>query len=299
MSDLEDLRMFLHLAAARHYGRTAAACHVSQPTLSRTIKRLEREVGVPLFDRDRRGVFLTSEGARFRTTAEDIVGAWDAFASGEDGAGIEARGTVVLYCSVTASQTLVPDLLRDVRAAHPAVRVDLQTGYAADALAKLDDGSAQIAVAPLPPRVPRHLLVAVLAHTTLVPVAAEEHRRALRRRDGWAAVPLVLPASGLARTLADRWLARSGIRPASVTEAVGHEAVLALVAAGWGVGIVPDLVASESALASRFETVRAPSPMPGFDVAACTTPDHLSSRGVRAVWSTVAHDAAAAAPGSA
>lgn len=287
MVNLDELSLFVHLATTRHYGRTAAECHVSQPTLSRTITRLERQVGSRLFDRDRRGVFLTGEGARFRTVAEEILAAWELYAAGDDGAGTEARGTVALYCSVTASQTLLPDLLRSFHTAHPAVRLDLQTGYAADALAKLDDGTAQVAIAPLPERPPRHLLVEVIAHTSLVPVAAPEHRAALRRRGGWASVPFVLPASGLARTLIDRWLARSSVRPASITEAVGHEAVLALVAAGWGIGIVPDLVASQSALAAGFEALRPPSPLPGFDVGVCTHPDHLATRAVDAFWTSV------------
>lgn len=287
MINLDELRLFLHLATMRHYGRTATECHVSQPTLSRTITRLERQVGSRLFDRDRRGVFLTGEGARLRAVAEEILSAWETYAAGYAGADTEARGTVALYCSVTASQTLLPDLLRSFHVAHPAVRLDLQTGYAADALAKLDDGTAQIAIAPLPERVPRHLIVDIIARTTLVPVAAPEHRAALQRRNGWASVPFVLPSSGLARSLIDRWFARSSVRPASITEAVGHEAVLALVAAGWGVGIVPDLVASQSALAAGFEAVRPPAPLPGFDVGVCTHPDHLATRAVDAFWTTV------------
>lgn len=287
MTDLDELRLFAHLATTRHYGRTAADCHVSQPTLSRTITRLERQIGERLFDRDRRGVFLTREGARLRATAEEVLATWDAFAAGDSGPGAETRGTVSLYCSVTASQTLLPVVLRRFHDAHPAVRLDLQTGYAADALAKLDEGTAQIAIAPMPERSPRHLLVEVIARTTLVPVAAPEYRASLRRRGGWASVPLILPATGLARALIDRWLGRNSIKPASVTEAVGHEAVLALVASGWGVGIVPDLVASQSSLAGAFTTLRAPSPLPSFDVGVCTHPGHLAMRAVQAFWTTV------------
>lgn len=285
MVDLAEFRLFLHLAGSLHFGRTAEACHVSQPTLSRTIARVERETGTRLFDRDRRGVFLTADGARFRRVAEEVLAAWDAFADGD--AGAETRGTVTLYCSVTASQTVLPDLLRVFHAAHPAARLDLHTGYAADALAKLDDGTAQVAIAALPERVPRHLLVKVIARTTLLPVASAEHRGAVEAGQDWASVPFVLPASGLARHLIDQWLARNSIRPSSITEAVGHEAVLALVAAGWGIGIVPDLVASKSPLADSFHQLRPLSPLPGFDVGVCTHPDHLSTRVVEAFWTSL------------
>ncbi|HUP87330.1 MAG TPA: HTH-type transcriptional activator IlvY [Acidimicrobiales bacterium] len=287
MNEFAEFRLFLHLATTLHYGRTAADCHISQPTLSRTITRIERQIGARLFERDRRGVYLTSEGARFRRVAEEILSAWESFAEGDPSSGTEVRGTVALYCSVTASQTLLPNLLRVFHAAHPAARLALHTGYADDALAKIDDGTVQVAIAPLPDRMPRNLLVKVIARANLVPVAAVGHNAAPGRKQAWKSVPFVLPSSGLVRNLIDQWLARNSMRPASVTEAVGHEAVLALVAAGWGVGIVPDLVAAQSALAGGFRTLRPPSPLPSFDVGVCTHPDHLTTRVVDAFWTTV------------
>jgi LysR family transcriptional regulator, positive regulator for ilvC len=285
MTSIEELQLFLHLASSGSYGRTSAACHVSQSALSRTINRLEAHVGVRLLDRDRRGTSLTEEGVRFRTVAHEIVSSWEGFATvdrGEDETPV--RGAVSLYCSVTASQTLLPDILTRVRTAHPELRIDLQTGYAADALTKLDEGSAQLTVAPMPVRVPRHLLVSTLATTRLVPVASPEAAGVGRDRIDWPAATLVLPASGLARSLTDRWLSRARIRPSSVVDVVGHEAVLTLVAAGYGIGIVPDLVASQSPLRHRF-TIRKPPPdLPGFDVALSTTPDHLANRAVHAFW---------------
>lgn len=283
MTDIRELRLFLDLAESGSYARTSASLHVSQSALSRTVTRLEAEVGCRLLDRDRRGARLTEDGVRFCATASQIVGAWDDFASSGAQPSGPVAGKVSVYCSVTASQTLLPDLLAELRSAHPELHVDLQTGYAADALAKLDDGSAEVTVAPLPERIPRHLLVSRLARAQLVPVSVPELAR--KKRTSWRDVDLVLPASGLARVLTDRWLSRSRIRPASVTEAVGHEAVLSLVAAGYGIGIVPDIVATRSALADRFVIGSTPEGLPGFDVALCTTAAHLVRRQVQALWS--------------
>lgn len=282
---MTELQLFLHLAASGHYGRTSAACHVSQSALSRTISRLEADVGVRLLDRDRRGAALTEEGVRFRTVAQRIVSLWESLASGDNGGDTASvSGTVSLYCSVTASQTLLPDILTRVRSTHPELRIDLQTGYAADALTKLDDGSAQLTVAPMPVRVPRHLLVTTLATTRLVPVASPDAAGAGRRRIDWSEATLVLPASGLARALTDRWLSRERIKPAAVIDVVGHEAVLTLVASGYGIGVVPDLVAAQSPLRDRFSVCKPPSGLPGFDVSLSTTPDHLDNRVVHAFW---------------
>lgn len=286
MTSISELHLFLHLASSGSYARTSAARHVSQSALSRTINRLEAEVGTRLLDRDHRGATLTEEGVRFRVAAQRIVSLWDEF--GVDDEGDEeapVQGTVSLYCSVTASQTLLPDILARVRSTHPGLGIDLQTGYAADALAKLDDGSAQLTVAPMPARVPRHLLVTTLARAALVPVAAPEATGVGRTRIDWRVATLVLPASGLARSLTDRWLSRARIRPASIIDVVGHEAVLTLVAAGYGVGIVPDIVAVQSPLRERFSIRKAPPDLPGFDVALSTTPDHLAARAVRGFWS--------------
>lgn len=60
--DLRDLKIFLHLAESRHFGRSARAMHVSPSTLSRQIQRLEDDLGQPLFVRDNRTVTLTEAG---------------------------------------------------------------------------------------------------------------------------------------------------------------------------------------------------------------------------------------------
>ena len=71
--DLRDLKLFLHLADSRHFGRTAQAVHVSPSTLSRQIQRLEDELGQPLFLRDNRDVRLTSAGEQLKTFAQQTL----------------------------------------------------------------------------------------------------------------------------------------------------------------------------------------------------------------------------------
>ena len=61
--NLRDLKYLVALADHKHFGRAAAACFISQPTLSTQIRKLEDELGVPLVDRTTRRVKLTSAGA--------------------------------------------------------------------------------------------------------------------------------------------------------------------------------------------------------------------------------------------
>ena len=66
--DIRSLRLFCHLATSLHFGQTSAALHVSAPTLSRAIQRLEAEVGEALFTRDNRKVQLTPAGQSLQFT---------------------------------------------------------------------------------------------------------------------------------------------------------------------------------------------------------------------------------------
>jgi DNA-binding transcriptional LysR family regulator len=84
-TDLRRLRFFVELARDLHFGRSAARQHVSQPTLSQQIKRLEDELGVELFVRPAGAVRLTPAGARLLPQAEELLqhaAAFNALAAG-------------------------------------------------------------------------------------------------------------------------------------------------------------------------------------------------------------------------
>ena len=70
--ELHQLHCFLELAKTEHMTKTAAALHISQPALSATIRKLERELGVPLFERQGRNIRLSKYGAAYREYARDV-----------------------------------------------------------------------------------------------------------------------------------------------------------------------------------------------------------------------------------
>jgi LysR family positive regulator for ilvC len=183
-------------------------------------------------------------------------------------------------------------MLARFRTTYPGVHLALETGYAADALARLDDGSADLTVAAVPPRVPRHLLSHTIATTSLVLVApaGDAHGLTPQPSPSWSEVPFVLPASGLTRTLMDRWFRRARVHPTVAAEATGHEAVLSLVSLGCGIGIVPELVASQSPLGTGLEILDVAAELPRFDIAACTTAERLTNRAVMALWTSLTDD---------
>ncbi|WP_406444071.1 HTH-type transcriptional activator IlvY [Streptomyces sp. NBC_00631] len=279
--DHRGLRLFLHLAQSLNFGRTSLDCHVSPATLTRTVQRLERELGHRLFDRGPRGVSLTAEGQRFREYAVQALELWQAYRD-ERPDPAELTGSLTVFATVTACQSLLPDLLAPFRTAHPQVRLDLRTGDAAAALARLDEGEADVAVAGIPGRLPEPLVGRAVTVTDLVLVTARD------RQDPGLDGPFVLPQRGLVREAADRWLRARGRPVAVACEPDGHEALLALVALGCGTGVVPRLVLEHSAVRDRITVLPAdPAPEP-FPIGLCVRRSDLRRPLVAALWSLTA-----------
>ena len=117
--DSRQLRQFLHLADALHFGKASEASHVSPSALSRSIQQLEAEVGVALFTRDNRSVALTHEGKLFLPYAREALTQWDAIRNALMAEADELHGEVSMYCSVTASYSFLFEILSAFRRDHP------------------------------------------------------------------------------------------------------------------------------------------------------------------------------------
>jgi LysR family positive regulator for ilvC len=196
-----------------------------------------------------------------------------------------------VFASVTACQTFLPALLARFREAYPGVQLKLETGYAVDALERLESGAVDVTVAALPARVPRHLVSRVITVTPLVFVAptapCDVSRRVDKRTIDWAEVPLILPAQGLAREAVDRWFRARKVKPQVYSETMGNEALLALVSTGCGVGVVPKLVMDRSPLVADVRKLEVEPRVGEFRVGVCTEQRALSNSVVSAFWNAI------------
>lgn len=288
MRDYDPLRQFVELARTLHFGRAARACHISPSALSRSVQRIEAQVGEELFEREHHKVTLTPAGVAFRAHAVNVLEDWARLQEQLVTTAGALAGTVHVYCTVTAAQSIVPDLLGRVRRHHPGIRIELETGYAADAMDQLRGGAIDVSVAALPDRLPAGVVSRVLTTTPVVfvgpNVEGPVHDATSRRSVDWRAVPLVLPAYGLAREYVDQWLDRRAITPNIYAEIQGHEAILSLVALGCGVGVVPRLVLEKSALRDRISELSVRPPLRRFRIALCVRERALANPLVAAVW---------------
>ena len=169
--DLRDLKMFLHLAESRHFGRSARAMHVSPSTLSRQIQRLEEDLGQPLFVRDNRTVTLTEAGEELRIFAQQTLLQYQQLRHSIDQQGPSLSGELHIFCSVTAAYSHLPPILDRFRAAHPSVEIKLTTGDAADAMEKVVTGEADLAIAGKPETLPGAVAFSMLENLAVVLIA--------------------------------------------------------------------------------------------------------------------------------
>ncbi len=144
--ELRHLRYFLMIAREGTISGAATALHVSQPSLSRQMQELERDLGVRLFERGSRRVTLTEPGMRLRRRAEEIV---DLVGRTEDEFRLTAdtlAGEVRVGGGETPAMGLLADVMAELVDAFPLVRFSLFSGNAESVGERLDTGRLDFGV---------------------------------------------------------------------------------------------------------------------------------------------------------
>jgi LysR family positive regulator for ilvC len=287
-SSHQELSLFLHLADSLHFARTAKALHMSPSALTRAIQRLEEELGQPLFQRSKRSVALTRAGEIFRDHARGQLAANARLLEALATETLAPTGELRIACTVTACHSVLPKLLARCRDRYPGIHLQLSTSDAARCMAALENDEVDLAVVPEPDRPAAELRFVRLAHTELAFISpasdADLARRARLGGSHWNGLPVILPRRGLERQRIDAWLEQQGARPDVYAEVDGNEAILAMVALGCGVGIVPELVRKDSPLRGRIEQVEVRRPPRGYHVSLCAKSRTLSRRTAAALW---------------
>ena len=148
--NIRDLQYFAAVADLQHFGRAARRCFVSQPTLSGQIKKLEAELGVTLFERNNRHVMLTDTGDEILRSAQRILSEVDTIHDVAKSQRDPLSGKFRLGAFPTLAPYLLPDLVPEVKAALPNLRLILIEEKTAVLVDRLVDGKIDAALLALP-----------------------------------------------------------------------------------------------------------------------------------------------------
>ncbi|MCE7078622.1 LysR family transcriptional regulator [Streptomyces sp. ST2-7A] len=236
------LAHFAAVARHEHVTRAAAELGVPQSTLSRSIARLEGELGVALLARHGRAVALTPAGRTFAGHAEralaEIVRAAETVRTDAD----PAAGRVAFGFLRTMGPETVPGLIRAFRADHPRVRFSLVQGYGEHMVERMREGELDLCLISPVPEGP-DLIARRLDEQRLYLVVPEGHRLAGRRRvrlvEAAEEAFVMLERGYGMRTLTENLCGRAGFRPRVAFEGEEPETLRGLVAAGLGVALLP------------------------------------------------------------
>lgn len=248
--DLRQLRHFVAVAEHLHFGRAAAALHLSQPPLSRSIRALEDRLGATLLARTRRRVEITPEGARFLEEAKRVLAQLEraVLEVGRMAAG--AGGRLRIGFVSLADYGVLPGLLKAYKAARPGVALALREMLTPEQSAALAVGELDFGLLLPPVSVPDLEYLIVQRERFLAALPA---RHRLARARGPIAVrelaeeAFVMAPREIAHGLHDivaGLAARAGFAPRVAQEAIQMQTVVSLVSSGLGVAIVPASLAN-------------------------------------------------------
>jgi DNA-binding transcriptional LysR family regulator len=245
--DLRQLEYFVAVAKALHFTRAAATVHVAQPSLSKQIRSLERELGAPLLNRARGNVTLTAAGETLLPLATRILADVDsARVQVQELVGL-VRGQLRLGATPTLSTVLLPAALRRFCARYPGIEIHVEECGGRDLVRLLAGGQLDLALVALPlhTRDPALATVPLFREALVVAAPADGsivRARWLRVRD-LARYPLVMLRNGYEmREVVLAALRRERIEPQVAIEGGELDAVLSFVEAGLGIAVVPSMV---------------------------------------------------------
>jgi DNA-binding transcriptional LysR family regulator len=247
--DLRQLRHFVAVAERLHFGRAAAALHMSQPPLSRSIQDLEARVGATLLARTRRKVELTAEGLRFLEEAKKLLAQLENAVLQVSRMAAGDGGRLRLGFVSLADYGVLPELLKSYKAARPGVALALREMLSPEQAAALAAGELDFGL--LLPPVTGELEHVVVQRERFVAALPARHR--LARTRGRLAVrtlaeeAFVMAPREIAPGLHDivaGLAARAGFAPRVAQEAIQMQTVVSLVSSGLGVALVPSSVAN-------------------------------------------------------
>ena len=249
--EFRQLKYFIAVAEELNIGRAATRLHISQPPLTRQIQQLEEEFGAQLFLRTARGVELTQAGETFLRDARNIRDLMEQAGERAREAGQGKQGRMDIGIFGSGILDVIPKVLHAFRASHPNVRIALHTMSKKEQIEALRQHRISVGfnrmLAPLPDISSELVMI-----ESIMVAVSERHPLAAKPAillKELANQPLILFPSGARPSFIDKiWAlcAAEGFEPQVAQEVGDAPTSVALVAAGFGLSLVPEAATSLS-----------------------------------------------------
>jgi len=147
---LQELRFIIALAQEQHFGKASRVCHVSQPTLSIAIRKLEKELGVALFERTINDVRVTPLGKKIIQRAKQVLVEADAIKQLAQFDQDQLNGPFKLGVIYTVGPYILPPLITELHKLAPQMPIEIQEDYTVNLRDKLNAGDLDAIIISLP-----------------------------------------------------------------------------------------------------------------------------------------------------
>jgi DNA-binding transcriptional LysR family regulator len=243
--ELRHLRYFVAVAEELSFTRAARKLHIAQPPLSQQVRALEEELGTRLLDRTHHRVELTAAGSQFFNDARIILGQAEEAVQKAQRAARGEEGTLRLGFVTTAMyEDTVPRLIRDFQNRYPAVALRLEQLSSVEQVQALLGKAIDAGFIRTPIDEPRLVLRTITRESLLLALPAGHPLAQLARvqlrslaRERWVVISRDLAAGFYQKTV--ELCERAGFKPNVAMEVGEIPTAVGLVAAGFGVSLVP------------------------------------------------------------
>jgi DNA-binding transcriptional LysR family regulator len=255
-----DLQVFKAVVEEGGVVKAAHKLHRVPSNISTRIKQLETDVGIPLFHRDRQRLHLSPSGELLLGYAERLIGLSEEARHAVSGAA--PKGLLKLGALESTIASRLPDILADFHRRYPDVRLELSTGTndaLVNAVAERRLDAAFVAESPSA----RGLAYLLVFPERLVIISSLDHAPISGARDADGQSLIAFPDGCAYRRVLQRWLKRESLATLRVLELSSYHAIVACVAAGAGIALMPEAVldAMPQARVRRNRIPRAQSEM--------------------------------------
>lgn len=261
----KQLRYVEALARLGHFGRAAEACAISQPALSMQIKAFEEELGLELFERDRRQVRLTGAGEEIVRRARDILRSLDEL----EGYARASRDGLVARLRVgvipTVAPYLLPSLISDLTRLHGGLDLHVRETLTPKLVEELNEGRLDLAIVALPVSEPSLTEIALFTESFVLVRSRADEDKPAPDREALREMRLLLLEEG--HCFRDQALSFCDARPRpaqprDLLDASSLSTLVQMVDAGLGVTLIPEMAVAVETRSAAVSIVRFRTPEP-------------------------------------